>query len=343
MTMLHKRIAHHVVQHVFPTKHNGFIPRLLKEPAIWAMLGVSVALFSFSQFLHVTDYLNIRAEVYPSALVQLTNQDRTALGMKPLSISPVLEQAAKLKAQDMVANNYFAHTSPTGSTPWYWFGKAGYKFLYAGENLAVNFSESSDVQNAWLNSPTHRANVLNPNFTEIGIATAQGQYKGNQTLFVVELFGMPARQKVTQVTAIAAPVSPLPKPTSQTAPIVAGESVQAELLIVDDSPSFVSVQNTDPTLEEKEVVPNEIPRISWFSKFLLNIDTYIAIILEIAVVAIILALTGLTTREWQKHHRKHMVYGILMTVILTSFLFIGRIGVFAETPRAQPQLPYLEY
>ena len=95
------------------------------------------------------------------------------------------------KANDMVANNYFAHTSPSGLTPWYWFEQVGYGFTYAGENLAVNFSDSQDVTNAWMNSAEHRANILNANFTQIGIATATGTYNGAPATYVVEDFGTP--------------------------------------------------------------------------------------------------------------------------------------------------------
>jgi uncharacterized protein YkwD len=103
-----------------------------------------------------------------------------------------LQAAAQEKADDMVKNGYFAHTSPLGVTPWYWFGNVGYDFSYAGENLAVNFSDSQDVTNAWMNSPEHRANILNAHYTNIGMAIATGTFQGQSAIYVVELFGTPA-------------------------------------------------------------------------------------------------------------------------------------------------------
>src|SRR3989344_546950 len=127
-------------------------------------------------------------ELTMPALIELANDDRAGINLAPLKINPVLVLAAELKAQDMALKNYFAHTSPEGLSPWYWFDKAGYNFAYAGENLAIDFSESANVNAAWMNSPGHRANILNKNFTEIGIATAKGYYQGRETIFVVQLF-----------------------------------------------------------------------------------------------------------------------------------------------------------
>jgi uncharacterized protein YkwD len=124
-------------------------------------------------------------------LVNLTNQNRVAANVSELKVSPILEKAAQMKADDMAAKGYFAHNTPEGLTPWYWFEQAGYKYIYAGENLAVNFEDSEDVETAWMNSRGHFLNIMNPNFTEIGIATSTGIYKGRQAIFVVQMFGAP--------------------------------------------------------------------------------------------------------------------------------------------------------
>lgn len=101
--------------------------------------------------------------VLPAVLVDLANQDRLANGEGALTRSPLLDTAARLKAEDMASTQYFAYTSPTGVTPWHWFSKVGYSFTYAGENLAIDFTESADVEKAWLNSPLHRKNIMSNN------------------------------------------------------------------------------------------------------------------------------------------------------------------------------------
>jgi uncharacterized protein YkwD len=131
------------------------------------------------------------ASIYAATLVELANQDRFNTNLAALTVNPLLVLAARQKAEDMINNGYFAHVSPEGVTPWFWMQKVGYSFDYAGENLAINFSESIDVENAWTNSPGHHANIVNGKFTEIGIATVQGKYKGKETVFVVQMFGKP--------------------------------------------------------------------------------------------------------------------------------------------------------
>jgi len=131
--------------------------------------------------------------IYASVLVNLTNKDRVEANVSELKVSPLLELAAQMKADDMAEKGYFAHNTPDGKTPWYWFRKAGYKYIYAGENLAVNFQNSEDIERAWMNSRGHFLNIINPKYTEIGIATSTGIYKGRPAIFVVQMFGSPAR------------------------------------------------------------------------------------------------------------------------------------------------------
>jgi uncharacterized protein YkwD len=132
------------------------------------------------------------SSVIPAALVDMTNVERARESLRPLTRSIALDTAARRKAEDMVREGYFAHDSPAGHTPWYWFSDVGYRYAYAGENLAVHFADSEEVVNAWMKSPGHRANIMNGQYTEIGIGTAKGTYKGTPTVFVVQMFGTPA-------------------------------------------------------------------------------------------------------------------------------------------------------
>jgi hypothetical protein len=128
------------------------------------------------------------ADIAKSSLEALVNQTRQSFGLQPLNENLKLDQAAQLKAENMVQNQYFNHTSPTGISPWYWFLQAGYKYQYAGENLAIGFYESGEVYNAWLNSADHKANIINPNYTEFGTAVLSGFGQNNATI-VVQEFG----------------------------------------------------------------------------------------------------------------------------------------------------------
>lgn len=138
------------------------------------------------------DDLNLGA-VLPGVLSTLTNDERVRENLSQLTENPLLAQAAQLKAEDMASKGYFAHTSPEGKTPWYWFDLVGYKYSYAGENLAVDFTDSAEVTRAWMNSPTHRANIENGAYTEVGTGIATGVYKGHETVFVAQVYGKPKR------------------------------------------------------------------------------------------------------------------------------------------------------
>ena len=103
---------------------------------------------------------SINGTVNAKTLISLTNSERQKDGLPALKENATLDKVAKLKAQDMVKNGYFAHNSPSGKTPWYWFKIAGYKYTSAGENLATLFDDSKSVVEGWMNSPLHRANIL---------------------------------------------------------------------------------------------------------------------------------------------------------------------------------------
>ena len=122
-------------------------------------------------------------------ILRLVNQDRRNHGLSDLQINPVLNLAALAKADDMLNKNYFAHVSPDGTVPWHWFQYLGYQYTYAGENLASGFSNPNELENSWMQSPSHRANILSPFYSDLGLAIVQ-EHNAN---VVVEFFG--SRQK----------------------------------------------------------------------------------------------------------------------------------------------------
>ena len=141
-------------------------------------------------------------------LVSLTNSERAKAGLGALSVNGALTSAATAKANDMFAKGYFAHTSPDGRTPWDFIAAAGYDYVYAGENLAIGYASASELMSAWMNSQSHRDNILSSKFREIGIAVVSGQYDGTEKTIVVQVFGAqvaaeapPASEEQTQETA----------------------------------------------------------------------------------------------------------------------------------------------
>lgn len=165
------------------------------------------------------------ADITKIDLLNLLNQNRESLGLSPLTESEKLNQAAELKAQDMVKNGYFSHESPQGITPWFWFKQAGYAYKYAGENLAVGFTDSATVHNAWFNSPSHKANLLSENYTQVGTAVLGGFDGG--AIVVVQEFGNP------QTVAVVSN----PKPVALIQPQKVQSSVAPEPAPVQESPN----------------------------------------------------------------------------------------------------------
>lgn len=135
--------------------------------------------------------LSFATNINQQSIIILTNQQRLAHGIGVVAENSLLDQAAARKAADMFASNYWAHVSPSGTTPWFFFDQVGYKYFYAGENLARDFDSSAGVLDGWMNSPSHRDNLLSGNYTEIGVAVVNGFMLGHETTLVVQLFGKP--------------------------------------------------------------------------------------------------------------------------------------------------------
>lgn len=178
-----------------PHSTNGYRPHLIRRHglAFAVLLVIGSYLVQGLQSRTYQRVLGYASNISISGLLAETNAQRAAAGKSPLSVSAKLNTAAQGKANHMITQNYWAHTSPDGVTPWYWFDYAGYDYLVAGENLAYGFDTSSGVINGWMNSPTHRDNMLNSAYEEIGFGIANGEnYQGGPNTIVVAHYGDPA-------------------------------------------------------------------------------------------------------------------------------------------------------
>ena len=193
-----QKFAHWFIPH--PTTHEK--AKLLS----WHFLFIYFLLFALLRIsfdlvgIYRPGVLGTTSQITAEKIIEDTNVERQKAGFSPVVANAALSQAAREKAANMFAENYWAHYSPSGRDPWGFIKGAGYKFSYAGENLARNFSDSEGVVVAWMNSPTHRETLLNPNYQEIGIAVEDGILQGQQTTLVVQMFGKP-----TQAIAAAPP------------------------------------------------------------------------------------------------------------------------------------------
>jgi len=137
------------------------------------------------------DYANARLTT--GGVIAFTNSVRTKNGGLPsLSGNQKLAAAAGQKIQNMFDKQYFEHVSPDGKGPGDLAKAAGYEYVMVGENLAMgNFKNDESLVTAWMNSPGHRANILNNRYMEIGVAVAQGKFQGRTVWLAVQEFGKP--------------------------------------------------------------------------------------------------------------------------------------------------------
>lgn len=176
------------------------------------------------QSVHVLAY---STEMSQSNLLSGTNASRSANGLGPLTLNNQLSTSAQMKAQDMADKNYWAHVAPDGTQPWYFFERAGYAYIRAGENLAYGFNTSQGAVDGWMNSPSHRANILGE-YTEVGFGFVNApdyQSSGQQTI-VVAHYGSTGSSPTpsTPVAQPAAPTSSAPPSPAPTSPVTAPDS-----------------------------------------------------------------------------------------------------------------------
>jgi uncharacterized protein YkwD len=289
------------------------------------------------------------AAVISSTLVSLTNTDRGQNSLDTLTVNPLLVQAAQAKADDMASKDYFAHTSPEGLTSWYWFDQVGYKYTYAGENLAVDYGDSGDVERAWLNSPTHRANIMDSHYTQIGIATAVGTFQGHQATFVVEMFGAPARHTLTftsdgTVSSLPAPViASLTPKASKSSASVAGASTSPtikklgsnEVLGATTSLMAETVATTAATDGSFNAHASDTAaalvqsgsstvatRLASSPKSALHLFYFL---LSILILVCLVSRTGLA---WKRHHLSHVVISFVLIALMAVLSVVAGIYVF---------------
>ncbi len=210
LTRIHraKRSLKHAV---VPHKGNGFHPHLIRRNGLIIVLGVIIALQFMPQPPVPLTVLGEQVDVTSQSLLDDTNARRSEANVAPLEIDRKLSAAATSKARDMFEKQYWAHTSPDGTTPWYWLREVNYRYDYAGENLAKGFRTSDALITAWMNSPEHRDNMLNPNYQHVGFSVIEGRLDGETTRLVVAMYGSPqtASSGITE-TVLAATGTPSP-------------------------------------------------------------------------------------------------------------------------------------
>lgn len=211
-----------LLSHLFiPHESNNQKAKIL-HPSSLSLIAVFLIGFQFLLSIFpkaLPRVLGYAANISPAEVIRLTNVQRSANGLLPVTENSTLDSAALAKGNDMLAKGYWAHFAPDGTSPWSFFLRFGYKYQYAGENLARDFSNANDAVNAWMNSPTHKENILNAHYRDIGIGVVEGSLSGVNTTIIVQFFGSPLGGAPSIPVAKAKELS-APFPTSSPKPKV---------------------------------------------------------------------------------------------------------------------------
>lgn len=228
--------------------HHKQSKRYIKSywPYIPMFLMIAFGLLANS-FMSNHAVLGANSDFSHATLLEETNQERIGASQSKLTIDPKLTAAAQAKAEDMAARNYWAHNTPDGKAPWAFITAAGYSYEVAGENLAYGFNGAQEAIVGWMNSPTHRANILNADYQNVGfgiVSSPDYQGKGAQTIVVAE-YGKPSTSVATIRFNVDNP------PAVQTAESViavdrepASKSVSRVQLLYDGQPTWTTLAVT---------------------------------------------------------------------------------------------------
>lgn len=175
-----------------PKEGNQYRPHLIRRYGLMLVIAIAIALQFGYNFTQTGSVLGRVINITSTGLLASTNEKRAEAGVTILRVDEKLSHAAEKKAQDIISNQYWDHISPDGVEPWDWLDETGYAYEVAGENLAKNFTTAGGVVSGWMNSESHRENMLNPRYTEVGFATVSGNLDGRPATITVALYAKPA-------------------------------------------------------------------------------------------------------------------------------------------------------
>lgn len=278
--------------HLFiPREDNNFRAKSL-HPDFLMMYLIFALVLTFVFKNTGVNVLGFATDVTVEKIYQLTNQEREKNNLPPLALNDCLSQAAHKKAEDMFAKDYWAHFSPTGTTPWDFMINAGCKYEYAGENLAKNFLFSDGVVTAWMNSPSHKENIVNKNYTQVGYAIVNGILNGEQTTLVVQMFDKPINPTV-----------------ANTEPLIKTKTVEAKEMV---------------NINEKPVVAKKISETN-LSNLPININIIFMIFLLVALILDFYFAAKFNIIRFGGKNLAHFIFIIFIFIGLVYILINGSI------------------
>lgn len=292
-----------LIRHLFiPNEKNNYRAKTLHlDFLVFYLIIVIFFSFAFKTLrANAGEVLGFATDITIDKLYQLTNSVRTQNQLSSLTYNEKLASAAQKKAADMFSKNYWAHYSPDGTTPWDFILSSGYQYQYAGENLAKNFLFSQGVLDAWMNSTSHKENILKKDYSEVGFAVINGLLNGEETTLIVQMLGKPQNSLLTNQVSAA-------QNTPQVIPTIAPITAQTITVIptISNQPVILANKSTGFNLSQISLNSNII--FLTFFLFALTLDFYFAAKLRIIRVG-----------------GKHIAHLIFIGFIFIGLLFITK-------------------
>jgi hypothetical protein len=190
-----------LVHYIIPTEKNNFRAKLISKPFLFAFMLVTV-IFNFGVGLKIPAVAQTSDKgININTLLNAHNKERQNLGVSELELNSLLSTSAQQKAETMLSLNCWDHYCPKEKSPWEYFKETGYEYVFAGENLAEGFYDIDNLMKAWMNSSSHRENLLKSEYLEVGFGIAYGNYQGNDNnIIIVAHFGAQKQMVKTELS-----------------------------------------------------------------------------------------------------------------------------------------------
>lgn len=305
------------VRHIFiPNERNNFQSRALHLDFLsYYLIFVLLLSIGFKYIgYNVGGVLGFATDISIQKLNELVNEKRAEAGLSTLTYNDKLSKAAANKAQDMFNKNYWSHFSPDGKSPWNFILGTGYQYEFAGENLAKNFVFSQGVVDAWMNSPSHRANILRSDYTEVGYAVVNGVLNGEETTLVVQMFGKPMAEAGS---AFAQPVAAQSVEASERteAPTVAPQQESKADIVVADRAGEQPIVLADKSSK---------PAVNLFPTFF-GINSLFLIFIALVLIIDLVYAAKMNLLHMSSKHVAHLLFIGFISIGLTMILLKGSI------------------
>lgn len=302
------------IHHLFvPHKGNNHRSKILHNSSLFLLIALLITSTLISTVINKThpEILGISYSISDQELLLLVNQKRIENGLNPLKLNSKLTVAAKNKADYMFSHNYWAHFAPDGTTPWKFIIESDYDYIYAGENLAKGFINGPEAVDAWMNSPTHRDNILSDQYDDVGFSIVEGQLQGEETVLIVQMFGQErnsflANAKVESVTV-----------TDKSA----GDSALPDV----NSKAEVSVVNAEGIAQNNSSIPSRIYESKPILDILKSSKSISFVLISILLVSLIIDIVVISKRRIPRTVGNNLDH-ILLLSIFVIFIFIYNIG-----------------